>query len=57
MGHVSGGNLVGGIAGEASQLMGNRALVTMEDAGEYTGAIAGRLSGDGESTENLFAIF
>ena len=52
--HVSGGNLVGGIAGEAAQLMGNRALVTVENAGEYTGAIAGRLSGDAECTENLF---
>ena len=52
--HVSGANLVGGIAGEASQLMGNRALVTLEDAGEYTGAIAGRLTEDGECTENLF---
>ncbi len=52
--HVSGANLVGGIAGQASQLMGNRALVTLENAGENTGAIAGKLDADGESTENYF---
>ena len=52
--HVSGANLVGGIAGQASQLMGNRALVTLENAGENTGAIAGKLDADGECTENYF---
>lgn len=52
--HVSGANLVGGIAGQASQLMGNRALVTLENAGENTGAIAGKLDTDGECTENYF---
>lgn len=52
--HVSGANLVGGIAGQASQLMGNRALVTLENAGENTGAIAGKLDADGECTENCF---
>lgn len=52
--HVSGGNMVGGIAGEASQLEDNRALVTLENAGEYTGAIAGKLTSGGEASGNVF---
>ena len=52
--HVSGGNMVGGIAGEASQLEDNRALVTLENPGEYTGAIAGKLTSGGEASGNVF---
>lgn len=52
--HVSGSSLVGGIAGEGYQLEDNRALVTLENGSEYTGAIAGRLTEGGTSNGNLF---
>lgn len=51
---VTGGNLCGGVAGEAAELNGCRALVTVENGGEYTGAIAGKLSQDGTAERNVF---
>ena len=51
---VIGGNLCGGVAGEAAELKGCRALVTVENGGEYTGAIAGKLSQDGTAERNVF---
>lgn len=51
---VIGGNLCGGVAGETSEIRGCRALVTVENSGEYTGAIAGKLSQDGEAERNVF---
>lgn len=52
--HVSGNSLVGGIAGEASQLEDNRALITLENPGEFSGAICGKLTEGGESSGNFF---
>ena len=51
---VTGGNLCGGVAGEAAELNGCRALVTVENGGEYTGAIVGKLSQDGTAERNVF---
>lgn len=51
---VTGGNLCGGVAGEAAELNGCRALVTVENGGEYTGAIAGKLSQGGTAERNVF---
>ena len=51
---VTGGNLCGGVAGEAAELNGCRALVTVENGGEYTGALAGVLRQGGTAERNVF---
>lgn len=51
---VRGVGYVGGIAGEGYEIEDCRAMVTLKNSGEYTGAIAGHLAENGILTKNTF---
>lgn len=53
-GTIVGGSMVGGIAGEGTDLENCRALVTIDCDGEYVGAIAGKISEDATVSWNYF---
>ena len=51
---ISGGNMAGGIAGEGRVITDCRSLVTVENAGENTGAVAGSLGKDAQVSGNYY---
>lgn len=51
---VSGDSYVGGIAGQAANMRGCRAIATIAGGTEYVGALAGGIAADGVLTGNLF---
>lgn len=53
-GTIVGGSMVGGIAGEGTDVKNCRSLVTIDCDGEYAGAIAGKLSDDATVSWNYF---
>ena len=53
-GTIVGGSMVGGIAGEGTDVENCRSLVTIDCDGEYVGAIAGKLSDNATVSWNYF---
>lgn len=51
---LSGTDYVGGIAGLGTTITNSHALVEITESSAFTGAIAGRLQGDGELAENTY---